>query len=87
MSDRVWGAVILVGSLGGVGVYFWLLFVSPWVWLTVRVSAFMAVGMCLLMVAWVGYTMATTPPPVPLEEFDLESDVVDVLVEEVPGDQ
>jgi predicted DNA-binding transcriptional regulator len=48
---------------------------SPWAWLTVQVSAFLAVGMCLLIMAWIGYTLATTPPPMPLEDFDFEAEV------------
>ena len=74
-NDRVLGGAILVGSLAGIVIYFWLLFVSPWAWLTVQVSALLAVGMCLLIMAWIGYTLATTPPPMPLEDFDFESEL------------
>ena len=75
VDDRVTGGAILVVSLGGIVAYFWLLFMSPWAWLTVQVSAFLAVGMMLLIMAWIGYTLATTPPPMPLEDFDFESEV------------
>jgi len=75
VDDRVTGGAILVASLGGIVAYFWLLFMSPWAWLTVQVSAFLAVGMMLLIMAWIGYTLATTPPPMPLEDFDFESEV------------
>jgi predicted DNA-binding transcriptional regulator len=68
MDDRVLGGVILVGSLLGVACYFWLVFLSPWALLVVQVSAFAAVAAALLIVAWIGYTLATTPPPVPLED-------------------
>jgi len=74
-DDKVLGGAILVGSLAGVVIYFWLLFMSPWAWLTVQVSALLAVGMCLLIMAWIGYTLATTPPPMPLEDFDFESEL------------
>ncbi len=74
-DDKVLGGVILVGSLAGVVVYFWLLFMSPWATLTIQVSAFLAVGMCLLIMAWIGYTLATTPPPMPLEDFDFEAEL------------
>ncbi len=75
-DDRVLGYMILLGSLAGVVIYFWLLFMSPegWAWLTIQVSAFLAVGMVLLIMAWIGYTLATTPPPMPLEDFDFESE-------------
>jgi predicted DNA-binding transcriptional regulator len=42
--------------------------------LTIQVSAFVAVGMVLLIIAWIGYTLATTPPPMPLEDFDFDVD-------------
>ncbi len=74
-DDRVLGGVILVGSLAGIVVYFWLLFMSPWALLTIQVSALLAVGLCLLIIAWIGYTLATTPPPMPIEDFDFESEL------------
>ena len=74
-NDRVLGGIILLGSLAGIVIYFWLLFMSPWAWLTVQVSALLAVGMVLLIMAWIGYTLATTPPPMPLEDFDFETEV------------
>jgi predicted DNA-binding transcriptional regulator len=84
-NDRTLGGVILVGSIGGVIIYFWLLFMSPWSWLTVQVSAFAAVAAVLLIIAWIGYTLATTPPPVPLEDLDLDSDFDDL--EEEPEEE
>ena len=69
MDDRVLGAGILIGSIGGVVLYFWLVFFSPWWRLVIQLSAFLAVAMVLVIVAWIGYTLATTPPPEPLEEL------------------
>lgn len=69
MDDRVLGVVILLGSLLGVACYFWLVFLSPWMILTIQLSAFLAVAAVLAIVAWIGYTLATTPPPEPLEGF------------------
>jgi predicted DNA-binding transcriptional regulator len=69
MDDRVLGGVILVGSLLGAACYFWLVFLSPWSLLVIQVSAFAAVAAVLVIVAWIGYTLATTPPPAPLEDF------------------
>ena len=70
-SDRTIGGVILLGSIVGIFVYFWLVFVSPWGLMTLRVSAFLVVAALLGVVAWIGYTLATTPAPVPLEDLDL----------------
>ena len=72
MDDRAVGAAVLVGSLVGLGVYFYLLFLSPWALLVIQLSAFLAVAAVLFIVAWIGYTMATTPPPAPLEDFDFD---------------
>jgi predicted DNA-binding transcriptional regulator len=71
-NDRTLGGAILVGSIAGIVIYFWLLFMSSWATLTIQVSAFAAVGMVLLIIAWIGYTLATTPPPMPLEDFDFD---------------
>jgi len=73
-NDRALGGIIFLGSLAGIAIYFWLLFMSPWAWLTVQISALLAVGMVLLIMAWIGYTLATTPPPMPLEDFDFETE-------------
>jgi predicted DNA-binding transcriptional regulator len=73
-NDRTLGGIIFLGSLAGIVIYFWLLFKTPWAWLTIQISALLAVGMVLLIMAWIGYTLATTPPPMPLEDFDFETE-------------
>ena len=69
LDDKVLGYIILIGSLLGIGLYFYLVFMSPWGLLVVQVSAFLAVTAMLAIVAWIGYTLASTPPPLPLEDF------------------
>lgn len=86
-NDRTLGGAILVGSIAGIAIYFWLLFMSPWAMLTIQVSAFAAVGMVLLIIAWIGYTLATTPPPMPLEDFDFDLDDDSEKEEEDTTDQ
>jgi predicted DNA-binding transcriptional regulator len=39
---------------------------------TLQVSAFLAVVFALGIMAWIGYTLATTPPPKPIEEVEKE---------------
>ncbi len=73
MNDKVLGYIILIGSLFGVACYFYLVFLSPWALLVVQISAFLAVAAVLLIMAWIGYTLATTPPPEPLEDLAEES--------------
>ena len=69
MNDKVMGYVIVLGSLFGIACYFYLLFVSPWALLVLQVSAFMAVAAVLTIIAWIGYTLATTPR---MEELDID---------------
>ena len=70
MNDKALGYIILIGSLFGIACYFYLVFLSPWALLVVQVSAFLAVAAVLLIMAWIGYTLATTPPPEPLEDLE-----------------
>ena len=74
MNDKTTGWIILIGSLLGIVIYFYLLFLSPWCWLTIQVSAILAVGGVLLIIAWIGYTLASTPPPMPFEDFEIDTD-------------
>jgi len=60
---------MLFGSLLGIVCYFYLVFLSPWGLLVVRISAFLAVAAVLVIVAWIGYTLATTPSPEPLDDL------------------
>ena len=72
LDDKVSGYAILFGSLLGIACYFYLVFLSPWALLVVQVSAFLAVAAVLVIVAWIGYTLATTPPLEPMEDLVAE---------------
>ena len=63
---------MLVGSIAFIAAYFWLLFLSPWSELTIKISAMAAVAAVCAILAWIGYTLATTPPPKPIEELEKE---------------
>ena len=78
-DDRTLGGIIMIGSIAGIVIYFWLLFFSPWCDITIKISMFAAVGLVLLIIAWIGYTLATTPSPESLEDFDIET--------ELPGEE
>jgi len=52
--------------------YGWLVFFSPWQVLILQLTAFVAVAAVLGILAWVGYALATTPPPKPIEEIEKE---------------
>jgi predicted DNA-binding transcriptional regulator len=58
-------------SVAGLGAYSWLiLFVAPL--LVVQLTALAAVTAVVLILAWIGYTLATTPPPRAIEEIEKE---------------
>lgn len=66
-NDRVVGGAVFGGSVIGIVLYAVLLLYA---WeITVRVTAFIGVALILAILAWIGYTMATTPPPEPVTEI------------------
>ncbi len=71
-KDQSIGAVLLLGSIIGVILYFWLVFLSAWWKEILQLTAFVAVGFVLFILGWIGYTLATTPPPKPIEEIEKE---------------
>ena len=64
-KDQGIGAFILVASIIGVIVYAWLIY--AFTILVLQITAFVAVAGMLGIAAWIGWTMATTPPPAPFE--------------------
>jgi predicted DNA-binding transcriptional regulator len=64
-KDQGIGAVLLVAGIVGIVIYAWLLYAYAIV--VLQITAFIAVAAVLLILAWIGWTMATTPPPAPLE--------------------
>ena len=64
-KDQGWGLAIFVLSVLGIILYGW--FVYGWPLITLQITAFLGVALILVIAAWIGYTMATTPPPAPLE--------------------
>jgi len=65
-NDRTLGAGILAASIIGIIVYGILLYLYPV--RVLEVTAFVAVVVLLGILAWIGWTMATTPPPEPITE-------------------
>ncbi len=80
VSDRVIGVGLVAVSIVVILVYFWLLFIPPdWKVLGIPVTDFLIrltvmVGVLGVfgILAWIGYTLATTPPPKPIEEIERE---------------
>lgn len=63
--DQAVGALILLGSLAGIGIYSWLLIFYATIIL--QLTAFVAVASILGILAWIVWTMAITSPPEPIE--------------------
>lgn len=91
MDDKSLGYSIMVVTIVVMLVYFvWAfpgLFGTLFAWLgpysewAFKLPVIAAVYMILFIILWIGYTMATTPPPVPLDtpldldnEFDLDDE-------------
>jgi len=85
-KDQGIGVVLLLASITGVVLYFWLVFLSAWWQLIIRLTAFVAVGLVLFILGWIGYTLATTPPPKPIEEIEkeIEKETKEEAKEEAP---
>ena len=68
----------------GIIIYGWILFFTEWTLLLLQITGFVAVVAVLGILAWIGYTLATTPPPKPIEEIEKElEDELKKLEEEV----
>jgi predicted DNA-binding transcriptional regulator len=52
--------------------YGWILFLTEWKLLLIQITLMIAVAAVLGIIAWIGYTLATTPPPKPIEEIEKE---------------
>ena len=66
-NDRAIGGGILIGSILGIIIYGLLIY--WWPLQVLEVTAFLAVLVLLAILAWIGYTMATTPPPEPITDI------------------
>ncbi|ALL00277.1 hypothetical protein Pyrde_0227 [Pyrodictium delaneyi] len=74
-SDKTVGTLLVVVSILVILVYGWLLFAPPRPGIDMfllKLTAFIAVAGVFGILAWIGYTLATTPPPKPIEEIERE---------------
>jgi len=74
-KDRLIGLALLLGSVIGIIVYGYLLYILSQIVLQITVFLFIAGG--LAIVAWIGFTLATTPPPQPIEEIAKDEPVTE----------
>jgi predicted DNA-binding transcriptional regulator len=68
-KDQGVGALLLTASVGGIVLYGWLVFLSEWSLIVLQATGFIAIAGVLGIIAWIGYTLASTPPPRPMEEL------------------
>ena len=68
-SDKLLGGLILIGAIVVLGVYAWLIIAGLSWWAFFIVSTVAVVGV-MGIIAWIGYTMATTPAPTPIEPIE-----------------
>jgi predicted DNA-binding transcriptional regulator len=69
--DQVIGALLMVLSAAVIIVYGWIVFFTEWSLLLLQITGFIAVLGVFGILAWIGYTLATTPPK-PIEEIEKE---------------
>lgn len=70
--DQVIGVLMATGSVIGLLIYLYLLWFSEYTLIVLQLTATLAVGAVLFILAWIGYTLATTPPPPSIEEIEKE---------------
>ena len=91
-KDQTIGGIIfvvcvIIGILYTVGLFFWPganpLEWAPPFWL-IAIPVFLAFIAIMAIGAWIGWTMATTPPPKPIEEITSE---IEEKAEEKPAEE
>ena len=71
-SDKVIGGALLVISIIIIILYGYLIFFTDYAMLLLKITGFVAIAGVFGILAWIGYTLATTPPPKPIEEIEKE---------------
>jgi len=70
-KDQAIGVIMFLASIAVIVIYGWLLFFPPnpaWTMYVLQITVFIAAAAILAILAWIGWTMATTPPPKPIDE-------------------
>jgi len=71
-KDQALGIGLLIVSIAVIIVYGWLVFFTEYAMLVLQITGFVAIVGVFGILAWIGYTLATTPPPKPIEEIEKE---------------
>jgi predicted DNA-binding transcriptional regulator len=70
--DQVVGAGILLASAVIIIAYLYLVFLTEFSLILLKITGTVAVVGVFGILGWIGYTLATTPPPKPIEEIEKE---------------
>jgi predicted DNA-binding transcriptional regulator len=73
--DQLIGTLLIAVSIIAIAIYLWLLFFPPIIgidFVLIKITAAIAITAIFGIVGWIGYTLATTPPPKPIEEIEKE---------------
>jgi len=65
-TDQILGAIIMIVSILVIIVYGYLIFMYPLI--VLQITVFLVIAVLLGILAWIGYTLLTTPAPKPVEE-------------------
>ena len=71
-KDKAIGGLLLIISIIVIVIYGYILFFTKYDILLLKITGLIAVIVVFGVLAWIGYTLATTPPPKPLEELEKE---------------
>jgi predicted DNA-binding transcriptional regulator len=71
-KDQGIGWTLAVVSVMVIILYAWGVFATTYDILLLKLTGFIAVAGVFGILAWIGYTLATTPPPKPIEEIEKE---------------
>jgi predicted DNA-binding transcriptional regulator len=80
-KDQGIGLGILIVCLAVIILYAWGVFFSSYSMFILQLTGFIAVAGILGIGSWIGWTMATTPPPKPLEEVEEELEAQEITEE------
>jgi hypothetical protein len=73
----IFAVCVIVGILYTIGLFFWP-GVDPFAWALsfwlIAIPVFLAFIAIMAIGAWIGWTMATTPPPKPIEEITAKAE-------------
>jgi len=71
-NDKLIGSLLMIAALAGFLIYTWLLFLTePTLqFIVIKLTVYLGIVIVLAIIGYIGYTLATTPPPIPPEELE-----------------